>query len=614
MSTGFRKKTGQIHRSKEIEESLQKIYGSNNDHDLTKIEHRRTSRLTSFLLRFVLFLLFLTLISLAGFFWWQSGSGTNSEKPLQANFALTTPFISGTSNCFKLNYQNIGRVPLSALSVSINLPKTFTLQSANPGAAEENHWILSPLSADSDGSINLCGVFRSPLPSAEKLQAVFTYRAANFSSDFQDIVGTEVAINQSSLETTIVGPTETVVGDETAYTIQVKNSGPEKNEKIQTRLILPSSFTIKNAEPAFSEENTSIWDIPSLETGVTQEIKFTGTFTNLASGLLPIVVETGFLNNNTFQKQNETKTETNVIGGELAFHLIINGSEKDQTVDPGGRLRLSLDFTNQGQENINDISFILEFKTNGQDLPLDFTASDLTNGSLSGSTITWNKNNNPALASLTPTTAGVIDSTLVLSETFTEKTADNFTVQVKATIGQIGSLITAKTVSSTPVTIKINSDASLLAEARYYDADGAPLGSGPLPPKVEQTTTYRIFWTIANNLHDLKNTKVTMALPANVSWTNNLQADEGSLTFNETTRQINWQLDQLSKDKKTISAWFDVAITPETNNVGSFFILANPASFEATDTFTNDLVHGSIDALTTALPNDNLAAGKGVVE
>lgn len=105
-----------------------------------------------------------------------------------------------------------------------------------------------------------------------------------------------------------------------------------------------------------------------------------------------------------------------------------------------------------------------------------------------------------------------------------------------------------------------------------------------------------------------------MNLPADAAWTNNTQTDNGLIVFNETTRQVTWAVASLTKDVKSISGWFDVAITPSETDIGSFINLANPAAFEALDISTDSLVHDSTDALTTALPYDELAEGKGVVE
>lgn len=592
--------------SKGLGEDLKKIYGNDNNLDMTRIDRRRGSRLTSFLVRLVGILFLLTVISWGGFLWWQSGA-TSSGQPLKVSIEAADEIISGAKTCFKILYENTGRVPIAAISFTLNLPKTFLINETTPAATEENRWTLSPLSALSDGKINVCGVFRSVVPGSEKIQAVFTYRPANFNSDFQDIAGKTVKVEKTVLTIEAAGPSEAVVGDAATYTVKIKNTDTEKTDNLRARAILPASFVITAAEPAVSEVGSTYWDIASLEAGAEQTINFTGAFTGSTSGIIPFTVEVGYLDaERSFVKQSEAKVETDVLGNDLSFNLIANGSNTDQTADLGDRLRLSLSYTNQGKSTMTDITFTLMIDPETKIAPFNFGGSDFGGGARSGNNIAW------SLLTLASGESGVIDSTLILSDPIDPATtADSVVLQVTAAVAKIGSTATSRTVSTTPFTVKLNSDAQLLTEARYFDRDGVPLGSGPLPPTVGQTTAYRIFLTVANTLHSLNNATVSAALPSDVTWTNNTEADSGALTFDSATRQMAWKIDSVAKDT---SAWFDVSIAPTAADVGSFFTLINPISFEATDTTTGDLLRGAADVLTTALPYDELAAGKGVVE
>lgn len=592
--------------SKGLEEDLRKIYGDDDNLNLTKIDRRRSSRLTSFLIRLVGVLFLLTIISWGGFLWWQSGA-TSDGQPLKVGVEADDNIISGAKTCFKVVYENTGHVPVAALAVALNLPKTFTTSETTPVATTENNWTLSPLNAGSDGEINVCGVFRSTVPGAEKIQAVFTYRPANFNSDFQDIAGKTITIDKSILTVESSGPNETVVGEEATYTTKIKNTGTEKTENLRLRAVLPTSFTITSADPAVTEIGSAYWNIASLEAGAEQTIAFTGSFTGSASGTIPLTIEVGYLDTETnFIKQGEAKVETNVLGNDLSLDLIANGSNTDQVADLGDRLRLSLSYTNQGKSTMEGLTFSLVIDSKTKTAPFNFAGSDFGGGTRSGNTVTWK------LATLAPGASGTFDSTLIISDPIDPTTtADAITIQVNAAVAKINSNTTTSTISTTSFTVKLNSDAQLLTEVRYFDRDGLALGSGPLPPAIGQTTTYRIFLTVANSLHPIKNSSVTMTLPAGTTWTNNTQADTGALTFDSGTKQVAWKIDSLSTNT---SAWFDISVTPTVENLGTFLTLANPASFTATDTITNGQVSNSTDALTTALPADELAEGKGVVE
>jgi hypothetical protein len=588
-------------------EDLRRIYGDEAGLNMTKIERRRGSRLTSFLIRLVGLLFFLALVSWGGFLWWQTSNPSSSDQILRANIETEKEVISGAKTCFKIVYENTGRVPLAALAVALNLPETFSLNEATPPATEENHWTLSPLNAASDSAINICGVFRSSVPGAEKLQAVFTYRPANFNSDFQDIAGQTVTVEKTILTVETAGPNQAVVGGEATYTVKIKNTDTAKTENLRLRALLPATFSIDSAEPPVSEVGSAFWDIAALEAGAEQTVTFTGSFTSSASGIIPLTMEVGFLDaEKDFVKQAEAKVETEVLDNDLSLDLIANGSSADQNADLGDHLRLSLSYTNKSRSTMTDLAFVLTIDPETKIAPFNYGGSNYGGGARSGNTITWKV---PALAA---GDSGTFDSTLIISDPIDPTTtADAVILQVMATVAKIGNTAATRAISTTPFTIKLNSDTKLLAEARYFDRDGAPLGSGPLPPTTGQTTTYRIFLTVTNSLHNLNNALVSTTLPSSVAWSNNLEADNGALTFDETTRQVTWTIDSLSQNT---SAWFDISITPSATDVGSFFTLVNPTSLEVTDAFTGDQLRSSTDALTTALPYDELAAGKGVVE
>jgi uncharacterized repeat protein (TIGR01451 family) len=399
-----------------------------------------------------------------------------------------------------------------------------------------------------------------------------------------------------------------VVGNTITYIAKIKNTNQDPVNNLRLRPIFPEAFTFVSSNPTVSEGGLIFWDTVELGAGSEQTVEITGSFTSAASGVLPIAVEVGFLDfDQNFIKQATTLVETNTLGGELAFQLIINGSSKDQTSDLGSRLRGSLSYSNLGKEALEDLSFDLKLEASGKSLPIDFENSDLAGGVCNGNIITWTVSE-----PLEPEAQNTIDFSLLVPEHLDTQSADTISLQINANINKVGGEATSRIISSSPITISLNSDAAIAAEARYYDDEGVPLGTGPLPPKVGETTTYRIFWNLANGLHELKNASITTTLPAGVSWVDNVRADIGSLTFNSITKQIIWSLDEFTQGSS--EAWFDLAVTPEESDVGNFVKLINPTTFEATDATTKDLVHGSTDALTSALPNDDLAEGKGVVE
>lgn len=599
----------------QIKDELRSIYASHDGTipDMTKLERRSSSKVTRFLVRAILFLLVLSAVAWAGFFLWSRG-GIAPQRPLETETDVPETVKAGQEAFYTFRYDNAGNAPIAALEMKLTLPPEFVPTSFNPEPTDGLMWTLGSLSRGSDGAVTVGGVFRSEVPSTQTIQALYTYRPANFSSDFQDISTARVEVDESVLNLTLTGPEEALPGDEVTYVVNVQNGGTRDVENALVTAALPDGFAITTSDPASVEPGAAAWSFENLTPGELKAVTFKGRFTASVSGAQTLKAAVSLLNADRvefLQAQSEAATE--VVGGAIAFHLVANGSAGDQTADPGSTLRLSIDYANNGNETIRGLAFSLAIKGDAATLPIDWANTNLDGGTRSGSTITWNEDAYPAFEEFSPSTSGVIDLTLPLTSTLTSAMASTLTLSLTASVAQIGSIASPRTVEASPITILVNSDFRSSAHARYYSDDAEPLGTGPLPPKVGQTTTFRVFWRVANSFHALENVRMTTNLPPGVSWTGNAHADVGTISFDATTRIVSWTIPALPVTVPGSETTFDVAIVPESDDVGSFYKLTNAIAVEATDAFTRDQVQDGIDILTTELPEDELAAGKGVV-
>jgi hypothetical protein len=252
--------------------------------------------------------------------------------------------------------------------------------------------------------------------------------------------------------------------------------------------------------------------------------------------------------------------------------------------------------------------------SDGSPLPIDWENADLGNGVRTGNTITWNAPEMESFEVLDPSHTGVIDLTLpLLSELGTTNASDTFTFALTGSMEKIGDVESPRSIEASPISVAINSDLEADAFARYYTVDGEPLGTGPLPPTVSDTTSYRVTWQLDNTLHPLESVIMTATLPTDVRWTDRTEKDIGTLTFNETTRLVSWQIEKLPLDLEHTEATFELSITPNEQDVGSFFKLTNAISVSARDSVSGGSISRATDILTTNLEEDEFAKGKGIV-
>ena len=169
-------------------------------------------------------------------------------------------------------------------------------------------------------------------------------------------------------------------------------------------------------------------------------------------------------------------------------------------------------------------------------------------------------------------------------------------------------------VSSKTITNSINSDLTLVAAARYYNEDNIPLGSGPVTPKVDETSSYNIRLALTNNLHDIGNIEVTAVLPKFVNWDNKEDHNTGDFLYNSKTKKLTWRISKLPKSVKDASASFNISIKPTSDDLGRVMILIPEFKLTAKDLDTGSDISKSIKAITTAFPDPIMGNVSGIVE
>lgn len=599
--------------SREIRRELRSIYQRSDGSlpDLTRLTHKKKSALTSFLMKAIAFLFVLTLIAWAGFFIFTNGLFSKQES-LTVEITGPDTVKAGEEISYEIKYQNTGKVPIASLELSLNLPPGFNLYSTVPETSKKTEWTIGSLSPRSDGTVAIKGVFLSEVESSERIQALFTYKPANFNSTFQDIETKKILIEKSVIQTSVTGPEKALAGDEIEYIINLEHTGKNPAYSLRVLPSIPTDFTITSTEPAFDEDKI-YWNIPVIEASELKAFTVKGVYTSSANGEQKFSSSVGFIKEEIFLKQNQEEVITDVLGGSVSFHLIIDGSDKDQSVDAGKNLRGSIDFENNGVDTAEEISFTLTLDGNGKNIPINWANANLQNGQKTKNTIIWNSDTVKELKALSPGGSGIIDFSLPVLTNLSTSDTDNFTATLSTSVARVGTIKSNRIIQSTPIKLSINSNTDIWTEVRYFSDEGLPVGTGPIPPKVGETTTYRVFWNLSNSLHELKDVSISTNLPQDVTWLDKKQTDIGTVEFNQTTRSVKWTTSKLPTEIKQTTIWFDIGINPASHDVGTFMKLTNQTSFSAIDTKTGDQLTNTIGNLTTELPKDKFADGKGVV-
>lgn len=593
---------------------LEEIYEPDGEsQDLSKIEPVKRKPQT-IIIGLLIFFAILAAVSWAGFFIFKpygrfEGDGV-ALKIQGPDFPK-----AGEMATYDFEYKNTERVALAALEMRLVVPEEFYVLEAIPVPTTEPYtWTLGSLASNRQDKIALRGFFLGPGEGSTAFQNIATYRPSNFNADFQAITTKPILMSGTVLEGETTGPSEAAPGEEIEYTYILKHGGEEALENLTLKLEAPEHFLFNESEPEPSESGFEVlWEIPRLEPEEEREFVINGRFAGDTTGQTEVGLSIGIQHGDERLVHRTDTVEVEVLKSDLGLDLVINGSTKNRSAEFGDALLLSLSYENTGAREVGDVRLSLIATESPRGL-LDWSSAKISEkGRRKENGYTWTSTELSALKNLDAGAGGVIDIAVPIVPSSASTGADEIRFAATALLSSVGGRTLERQLQTTPIIITLNTDLRASGQARYFDNDGVPLGTGALPPKVGEQTNLRIFWQINNSRHDLENLEMRTVLPENVSWTGRSRTDAGVLSWNAGSRTVTLVVDHLPLDMTRLSADFEVRIIPEAGDAGGFMALTNETRLEARDTKTNTTLSRLISALTTDMQFDSFASGKGAV-
>ena len=605
----------------ELEEELATIYGEKKDEgaeaDLSRLERAPRSTARKVIFGLIVFFAALAAISWVGFFYFSPRDDKFSGDRVSLVIDGPTAIKSGELVTYKIAYKNGENVPLGTAGIEVRLPDTFTLISSEP-AIDRNAWKLGSLPPKGQGEVSFSGIFLAPLAKEQDIQAIASYRPADFNSEFQKVSTKTVIVESSVLELKIDGPKKAMPGDTIEFTITYENVSDTAFEDLAVIAEYPSGFIPESSVPESAGETISEWRIGALGAKGTDSIKVTGAFASDAQGDIEIKARIGYLDAaEAFQDQAESSFTTEVMQGQLVTALILNGKTDNQAIRFGDTLRYAVTFRNTGSASLGNVEFTAVLETEPESGLLMWNElEDEAEGKRDGGRITWTSKQVSMLSRLEDGDEGVIEFSIPIAASLTGAADNGFKVTcwVESSIESIDGDVVNRSSRTQPLVAKVLSDTALTAGVRFYDDNGIPVGSGKIPPEVGETTTYRVFWRLTNSLHELSDLKLSAKLPENVAWTGESDVSAGDLRFDAADRKMIWTLNWLPTTVTSLDVGFDVSITPSDDQRDKIPTLVDATIFEATDKVAGEKLLISKPPLTTALEDDPFGAGKGRVQ
>lgn len=589
-----------FYKGKALDQELRSIYEDRGKlPDMTRLEHEYHRRTTRILLGLVLFFGILTVASWGGFFLYGPKSGGGKEIAL--TFFAPEAVVSGVPQTVTLRYQNTDRNPLAIATVTLRPSQNLIIKTTAPQTAEKGYlrWNLGTLEAKETGEITLSVIPYGTVDEHLELQAVFSYKPANFNAEFQTSASHEFIVRAEGIAVTLKGPDNTSPGRKVELVATIENKTDAPIQKVRATLTAPGGFIIQKTTPV---NDIVKWDIGTLNPGQTQELTLQGTFVTSATGnqKITLVIEEE-ADANTFPLAKST-LEIQVEGSDLGVELLLNNTPGLTWIRLGQSLQYLLKVTNNSSQAMKDIKATLSINSK----LVDFKSVQAENGTITPqeSQISFPKE---GIFTLAPKETKEFLVKALTINTAQPSSSPYIEVNAQVSVG-------ASTFTGIPVKVIVVSDLALTTEGRYFGSDGKPIGSGPLPPQVGQETIYEVHFRLRNTFHDLSAITVTTTLPPGVRFLGDASQQAGKIISSEATKEVSWKIARMPVTAPELSATFKIAVTPDTNHLGQLMGLLGITRVEAFDTISQIQFSTDAPSVSSNLDADPSGRGKGVVQ
>lgn len=636
-----KKKKSKKKARKNLGDELIEVYETAGDEltSVTTLEHKR--RTWQRKLGIILLFLIAVFIGVAAVSWviWGSKETFSSDN---VTFSVTAPeeAYSGQEVTYLIEYSNSETAGFRKSEVELRFPPGFIFKSADPEPTTgDNLWDLGSLSGGERGEIEVKGQLVGRPDVDTTVSGVFRYWPANFSSEFQEVASGQTLMSPAKLAMRIDGPEQVLVGQPANYSVVLTNPQEEGDiENFRVEIFFPEEFTIEETRPEPNEGQ--VWDFEKISPEEELEIQIDGYFSQGVGDTAEVIANMSLKGGgDDYFDQKEERMETNVVEGDLIVNLIANGSTKDQSLQWGDTLNLSINYENSSETTLSDLTAIAylesryraadaERGTNGAfdwDGLVDSNRGSIKDveetddNSLQRTSITWTSDDVDSLETLDPEGDGTINIQIPLLSAEKAKQRLNLpeevslVLMVDVIVGKTGDVTEELTIASNPINIALNSDLVMDAHARYFTDSGEQLGSGPLPPQVGEQTTYRVIVELTNSLHEVQDLIVSTTLPGTVNWLNRYEVSAGEIEFRSSSKEIAWRLNKLPLDVDKVVLGFDVGLIPSESDIDEIVNLTKKLTMTATDSVTGGKIIQTIVPLDTGVERDDQASDKGLI-
>lgn len=555
------------------------------------------------------------IVALALLLWFVFNRNPNfTGERIKFEIAGSRSVQSGGFVEYRINYKNEEEVSLKDAELSLIYPDGFSFQSSSEKADnnEGTKWNLKKLSSSEGDEITITGKLYGNPDDMKDITAFLEYRPANFNTGFKEESKISTKILKSDLVISSNFPEIVSREDNLEYSIKVKNEESFELTNLKIKVEYPAGFEFQSADPTPSSDN-KVWNFNKIASGEEVEIKIKEKVVGELEEEKSLNVEAGvFDGSGRYYKQRENIFETKIakIDAKLDYRV---AKKKEIVVSLGDLLEFNLNYKNIGTENLPNTK--VEVDLNTEFLQEESIVVD--EGRYSDGKVIWDDSSLSDFSEVKKKEEGNLKFVAKVKENIDSESTEEPSIVSKAKILSNNEKTGGKLEKeSNEIRVKIGTLVELETIGRYYNFDNKKIGTGPIPPKVGETTTYWVYLFITNTTNEVNDGKVEVSLPEGVSWTGKKKVEVGDLSF--LGGKLIWNIGKIAADtggkNPRLEARFELGLTPNEEQVGESLTLVENSVFTGNDLYTEGNIQKERKKITTGLKDDsNIEEGEGVV-
>lgn len=368
----------------------------------------------------------------------------------------------------------------------------------------------------------------------------------------------------------------------------------------------PSDFEFIESSPVSLEKTE--WDIGLLNKAEGGRIEILGKVRGKVGEEKVFKAKIGSWQEGEFVLLKEVARGITIVNPALHISQQINGNS-ELIANPDDSLHYEIFFENIGEETLSDLTLLITLTGS----PFDFETIKAPEGECEAgdNSVIWDWRRVGNLQLLSPQEKGKVEFWIDLKEEWEIENLEDKNPEIKTKV--------YLSQNKEEFVNRVNS--KLEISQKCYFEDEIFGNSGPIPPKVGESTTYTIMWQVKNFYNEMKNITVKATLPKEVKLTGEIFPEEEAekFTFDSISRELVWNIEELMVAQGVLNPAsniaFQVSFIPKDNQKGKKPDLISQAKITGEDQWTKENLSAISSAINTTLPDDEtITDQQGVVQ